>query len=760
MRNCFFSKGSAWVCSALLLAVLQSCGGSSNSITALPGSGSAPALQPGSSGVFTLPDPVSASAAGLVQIQIGSPEAPDQFAVEEVTFMALPISTRSGYRTYGARAEDALTPLPEITQITLPGVTAADIQVNTATTEGAGTSLIYQGNPDQVTFNDYVLVRALSDLPPNLRTPENIATRASQLLSDGTFVAEDLDPVPNQSNTDFVAGGSVPAPDLDDALVVYAATFLQPNQRTRENLAALVNTLAADANLDPEDITEIPGGELPGGVVINPSVTERAAGTFQISVQDPDLGTSEFSLGAAEFVQLIEIFPGFTSFGAESQSSLLTVAFDQIQIEGVDSNDCVIVHQPGQDPLIGSNQIARTGACDPAADVGGIRIAQFNASLNRNNEGDLVNDLSTPNNPQAQTVAEIIQRVNPDVLLVNEFDFVADGSAAELFRDNYLAVSQNGVPPVNYPFIYLAPSNTGVASGVDLDNNGVVGTTPGTFDYANDAFGFGFFPGQFAQVIYSKFPIDLPNVRTFQLFLWKDMPNSLLLDDPTDNPLTDFYSQEAIDIFRLSSKSHWDIPININGQIVHILASHPTPPVFDGPEDRNGKRNFDEIRFWRDYVTPGLGDYIYDDVEGPGNPSGGLAPGAKFVIMGDQNSDPNDGDSFPGAADQILGSPLTNTSLTPSSLGGIDAAARQGGANLGQISNPAFDTADFNDNPAPGNLRADYVLPSIDLNLLHAGVFWPPEGDPLFPLVGNFDPSFPNGFPSSDHRLVWIDVDL
>lgn len=263
-----------------------------------------------------------------------------------------------------------------------------------------------------------------------------------------------------------------------------------------------------------------------------------------------------------------------------------------------------------------------------------IRFATFNASLYRNSEGQLIEELSTQNNSQAQNVAEIIQRTNPDVLLINEFDYDADGTAAQLFRENYLSVSQNGVTPVNYPYKYVAPSNTGIASGFDLNNNGVV-TTPGEPGYGDDALGFGNFPGQYGMVLYSKYPIDTDNIRTFQNFLWKDMPGALLPDDPATPEPNDWYSAEELEAFRLSSKSHWDIPIEVNGEIVHILASHPTPPVFDGPEDRNGKRNHDEIRFWADYITPGQGSYIYDDA---GN-FGGLAPGSRFVITGDQNAD-------------------------------------------------------------------------------------------------------------------------
>ncbi len=376
-----------------------------------------------------------------------------------------------------------------------------------------------------------------------------------------------------------------------------------------------------------------------------------------------------------------------------------------------------------------------------------VRFATFNASLNRNAAGQLATELSAPGSAQPNTIAEIIQRNNPDVLLINEFDYDVGGVAAANFQTNYLGVSQNGAAPVNYPFVYLAPSNTGVASGFDLDNNNFVGG-------GNDAFGFGNFEGQFGMVVYSKFPILTGQVRTFQNFLWRDMPGALLPGDPgnvsPDNP--DWFSPAELDVVRLSSKSHWDVPVNVNGETVHVLASHPTPPVFDGAEDRNGRRNSDEIRFWSDYVTPGAtSSYIYDDVETVASPSGGLAAGDKFVVMGDLNSDPFDGDSLPGSANQLLNNPLVNTSLTPDSLGAPEDALAEGGANFGQIGDPRFDTADFN--PAnPGNIRVDYVLPSANMTMADAGVFWPVQADPLSALTGNFP------FPSSDHRLTFADI--
>ncbi len=375
--------------------------------------------------------------------------------------------------------------------------------------------------------------------------------------------------------------------------------------------------------------------------------------------------------------------------------------------------------------------------------VASVRFASFNASLNRRYEGELREQLQGKDNPQARSVAEIIQRTQPDVLLINEFDYDAAGESAQLFQANYLSVGQNGAAPIDYPYVYSAPVNTGLPSGHDLDNDARVGGP-------NDAFGFGFYPGQYGMVVYSKYPIEYENVRSFQHFLWRDMPGALLPDDPQTAATADWYSADELAVFRLSSKSHWDIPVKIDDERIHVLVSHPTPPVFDGAEDRNGRRNHDEIRLWADYIDEERGEYLYDDQ----GETGGLDEDEAFVIMGDQNADPLDGDSTDDAILQLLNHPRINTRVTPHSAGGPDAAQRQQGANAQHLGDPAFDTADFQDVPAPGNLRTDYVLPSTQTCILDAGVFWPTSTDPLYRLVGDYP------FPSSDHRLVWVDLKL
>ena len=375
----------------------------------------------------------------------------------------------------------------------------------------------------------------------------------------------------------------------------------------------------------------------------------------------------------------------------------------------------------------------------PTTALAQLKIATFNAALFRDQSGQLLSDLSGGGDAQVKTIAEIIQRTNPDILLINELDYAPNNSAVDLFQSNYLSISQDGAAPISFAFRRAFTSNTGIPSGFDLNNNGKTVTTVGQSGYADDAFGFGAFPGQHAIALFSKYPILDEQIRSFQFFKWKDMPGNLLTNDAA---LSTYYSAEEKDTLRLSSKNHLDIPIDIGGQNIHFLASHPTPPVFDSAEDRNGKRNHDEIRFWRDYITPGNSDYIYDDT----GHTGGLAPGASFVIFGDMNADPIDGDSFDHPIDQLLSSPLINTSKTPTSPGGPQQTLLQGRNNNGQLGNPAFDTGDFNDF-GPGNLRSDYILPSLDLPVIDSGVFWPLNSDPFFPLVS-----------ASDHRLVWLTI--
>lgn len=364
-----------------------------------------------------------------------------------------------------------------------------------------------------------------------------------------------------------------------------------------------------------------------------------------------------------------------------------------------------------------------------------VRVATFNVSMDATNHveqnqtprGDeLQINLSNGEHKQIKNIAEIIQRIQPAIILLNEFDYSKSSATdAQNFISHYLKVSQDNNPPIDYPYFYSAPVNTGVDSGLDLDKDGVASGTKG------DAFGFGLFPGHYGMLVLSKYPIQFEKIRTFQHFLWKDMPDNLLvtIKDESGEP---YYSQQAQQILRLSSKSHWDIPIKIGNNIIHVFASHPTPPVFDGPENRNGKRNHDEIRFWTDYLSGSeQSAYIYDD-----NKEKGGFKGEHFVIAGDLNASPDEGDGIKSGIKGLLNHPLVNNFFVPKSAGG-------------SLHTP--DNQYSAQHTAEWAMRADYVLPSTSLEVKGSAVFWPKSDEPLYRLIKDRQSS-------SDHRLVWVDI--
>ena len=362
-----------------------------------------------------------------------------------------------------------------------------------------------------------------------------------------------------------------------------------------------------------------------------------------------------------------------------------------------------------------------------------LRVATFNTDMNRQGAGVLVKDIAE-RDPQVLNVAEIILRVRPDIILLNEIDHDPQGLALAGFQQ-VLAEGVGEVPGLAFEHAFLAPSNTGEPLGVDLNNDGkVMG--------ARDAKGFGRFPGQYGMAILSR--VQLGEARTFRDFPWSRIPWAKAPMNPDGSA---FFSDEAWALLPFSSKSHWDVAASLpDGRDLHLLASHPTPPVFDGPEDRNGLRNAAEIRFWVDYIDDA--DWIVDDA----GVQGGLS-GDAFIVLGDLNNDPTDGDGDEAAIQALVGHSRIQDPK-PRGPGGAKAKGRISETHRGD---PAMDTADWHESKdGPGNLRVDYVLPSAGLNVVGSGVFWPESDDPLARLVAERD----RKRASSDHRLVWVDIAL
>ncbi|SEO21640.1 Endonuclease/Exonuclease/phosphatase family protein [Salinihabitans flavidus] len=293
---------------------------------------------------------------------------------------------------------------------------------------------------------------------------------------------------------------------------------------------------------------------------------------------------------------------------------------------------------------------------------------------------------------QGRAVARVVAGAAPDVLVLQGVDFDHDLHGLRALRD---VITEAGL---HYSHLFALRPNSGMASGHDLDGNGRLGE-------AADAQGYGKFAGEGGLAILSRHPVREGGVVDFSAMLWRDLPGARL-------PVSvagPFPSQGAQAVQRLSSVGHWAVPVAVPGGEVTILAFHATTPVFDGPEDRNGLRNADELRFWLRYLDGALNV---------------PPPGGRFVVMGVANNDPRRGEGRKGAIRALVTDPRLQDPL----------AGR--------------DTVDWPP-PGPGRRRADVILPSADWRVMGAGVVWPAPGEALHDAAGA----------ASRHRLIWVDLD-
>ncbi|SFG38884.1 Endonuclease/Exonuclease/phosphatase family protein [Roseobacter denitrificans OCh 114] len=329
-----------------------------------------------------------------------------------------------------------------------------------------------------------------------------------------------------------------------------------------------------------------------------------------------------------------------------------------------------------------------------------LRVATFNTGLERKGPALLLRDIVRGEDAQIEAVASVLTTIAPDIVALQSFDYDLTGAALSAFSKVLRDVG------LDYPYQFAALPNTGMRTDLDMDGNRRRAE-------ARDAQGYGFFSGQGGMAILSKYPIVTDEVQDFSSMLWRDFPGALL----PQTAAGPFPSEQAQAIQRLSTTGHWVVPVDVPGLgRVTLMTLHASPPVFDGPEDRNGKRNHDEIVFWQRYLDGSFGP----------------APDRQFVLLGDFNQDPVDGEGLKNAIRSLISDPRLQD-VEPTSTGSAEATG------------DPFDTADWDD-PVPGNMRVDYVFPSSDWRVQEAGVYWPsgPAG-----VVAQT---------ASRHRLVWVDL--
>lgn len=317
------------------------------------------------------------------------------------------------------------------------------------------------------------------------------------------------------------------------------------------------------------------------------------------------------------------------------------------------------------------------------ATAGTLRIATWNTDLERKGPGLLLRDIAGGKDGQVEAALRVLAALDADVLLLTGFDYDHGLAAARVFAERLAVIGPD------YPHLFALRPNRGMQTGLDLDGDGRTGG-PG------DAQGWGWFSGQSGMLILSRLPVDTAAARDFSAFLWADLPGAI----PPDS-----MAPEALSIQRLATTGHWEVPLILpGGSRLNLLAFHATAPVFDGPEDRNGRRNHDETAFWLALLEGRL-------AEPP--------PQGPFVLLGTHNLDPWDGEGRHDAIRALLAHPALQ-----------DPAPRAEHVtpDPGHKGDPALDTAVFD---RTGGLRVSVVLPSAGLDVTGAGLLRPAPGDPL-----------------------------
>lgn len=330
-----------------------------------------------------------------------------------------------------------------------------------------------------------------------------------------------------------------------------------------------------------------------------------------------------------------------------------------------------------------------------------VKLATWDAGLTRGGPGYLLRDLGKTDEPQTSAAVQVLAALGADVVVLTGMDYDLSGQALAALQARLVAAG------ADYPFALALRPNSGVPTGLDLDHDGILNNP-------RDAQGYGRFPGQAGIAVLSRLPLQAEAMQDFSGYLWADLPGADLPPDMTD---------EARAVQRLATTGFYDLPVQVGGTVMHLFLYAATPPVFDGPEDRNGRRNADETGFWLHLLQGEMALAV---------------PRTGFVVMGLANLDPQDGDGKPASLRALLASPLVQDPGPRGSSGHTDRGAQ---------GDPGLDTWI---SKSGWGLRLDYVLPSADLNVTGAGVLWPAPSDPLAAVLEA----------ASDHRPVWVTIEV
>lgn len=358
------------------------------------------------------------------------------------------------------------------------------------------------------------------------------------------------------------------------------------------------------------------------------------------------------------------------------------------------------------------------------------RIAQFN-----------LRELSTDkivatSHPQVDAAAKIVARFHPDVVCLNEMQFdianvpTSGMPGAKSAKPGTFSTAESNAtriaariaaenPEAIYPYALITVGNSGFAWSGPRPS-----TEPGSDWYSLR--GWGEYRGRFNTIVLSKFPIVTDQVRIITDVAWDAIPKNSIAQMKTDTGL------DVPAGYPVFEKSLNVIPLDIHGKTTYLVMSHPTAPAF---WSINPYRHEDELRALA----------LFLDGQLPGVES--VPQGSPFVLIGDLNADPEEGDSRPGAIARVL----AHDRLEP--------WFPEGAGTMGK--NPTFNTyvsgcgkgdgSSVGDPSSRFQMQIDYILPSKEIGRAQGGAVF-------FPNRAESQEDFDLACRASDHMFLYVDL--
>ncbi len=214
------------------------------------------------SSTATFTAPVTTDYAGTLRldVEVSDPGTlPNTLSVGAANFVQMSHTVVPGFVSFAVDLETVFTPLDPFQTLPLALPDGTTVQAAPIGQFSDAVELIYQGNPTTLDITDVAVV--LAALQIESTDANAIADRANTLLDATGVNAQALDPVPDDTNTNFIDAGTGVLNLLDVAAVL---ARIQVGTNDVDAVATRINELLdTPSAVQTEDVVFVPGTVIP-----------------------------------------------------------------------------------------------------------------------------------------------------------------------------------------------------------------------------------------------------------------------------------------------------------------------------------------------------------------------------------------------------------------------------------------------------------------------------------------------------------------